>query len=493
MKVLYISAECKPFSKVGGVGDVAGELPPALKEEGIDIEIVTPLYGIVKHDLYNQQPEFEFDVTFNGRKETVQIHIGNLRDVPVSFVRNQTYFEGKYSNPYTYSEYIPYYDDVLRFSFFSEACLQLIKKKKPDIVHINDWPLGFLFGRMVVEEIPSKRILTIHNVGYQGNIGKKVIENWDIVKILTNKKTGNFFTDPRSEWDSVNALRLAIELSDRVNTVSPNYCKEITQPEDTERYFTGGAGLHEGNEELYRQGKLLGVLNGLEYAFEPTDEQFSRTMGEKVKMKLALGTDFKNPDSFLIGFVGRAVEQKFKLLTEQIDGKSVLEHILDLPDLNVAILASGIPSYEEFLQAFANRDNCSVTLAFDQARANQISLGSDLFLMPSLFEPCGIAQMESLSNATPPLVRWTGGLVDTVNPYTEPNGTGFGFDGTTRQDILRNLINTVVEAKEFYMENNESFLMLQRRGFNQRFLWSETAKEYIKSLYNPSISKSQNF
>jgi starch synthase len=485
MKVFYISAECKPFSKVGGVGDVAGELPPNLKEEGIDIEIITPLYSTVDSDLYDIKPKTKFFVDFNGRKELVQIHMGKLKGVSVLLVKNQSFFEGIYSSPYIYSENIPYFDDVLRFSFFSEVCLQLIREKDPDIVHINDWPLGYLFGRMAIESLPSKRVLTIHNVGYQGNIGKDVIQDWDIAKILNNKQIGRYFVDPRKEWNSVNALRLALELSDRVNTVSPNYCIEITKPGDEGRYFTGGAGLHKVNKKLFNKGKLIGILNGFEYSFEPTDEKFSKILVEKAKMKGSLAHDFNDSSSFLIGFVGRAVEQKFKLLTEIIDGKSVLEHILNIPNVNVAILATGLPHYEAFLKKFANKDNCSVTLAFDKARARQINLGSDIFLMPSLFEPCGIAQMESLCNATPPLVRWTGGLVDTVLPHTDPNGTGFGFDGDNREDLLYNLIKTVLVAKEYFFQNNNDFRMLQRRGFSKRFLWVDTAKEYIRTLYTP--------
>jgi starch synthase len=210
MKVLYISAECRPYSKVGGVGDVTAELPPALKEQGIDIEIVTT-------------PHEHYQVHYHGMDETVQIYKSDLSGVPVNLLKNPTYFEGKYGTPYIYSPTIPFYDDALRFSFFSEACLGLIKKKKPDIVHINDWTLGYLFGRMFVEKMPQKRVLTIHNIGYQGNIGKAAIQGWDIDDVI-----GRMFMDPHIEWNSINLLKLAMELSDKVNTVSPGYCLEIT-------------------------------------------------------------------------------------------------------------------------------------------------------------------------------------------------------------------------------------------------------------------------
>ncbi|SRR6266404_222766 len=483
MKVLYIAAECKPYSKVGGVGDVAGELPTALKAEGVDIEIVTPLY----------EPGYSF--SFNGKDETAYI----LKEpqprtfpVPVNFVRNPTYFGGRYGVPYVYSKKAPCYDDVLRFSFFSEACLQLIKDKKPDIVHVNDWVLGFLFGRMAIERLPPKRVLTIHNIGYQGSLGVELIKGWSIEKILYDSEVGALFRDPHTEWNNINALRLAIELSHRINTVSPNYSKEITEPDNTARFFEGGKGLEEITRRLYEKGSLVGILNGFEYKFEPSDDEFDRILKRKAEMKRAISVGFNNPDAFLLGFVGRAVEQKFRLLTEKIDGKMVLEHILATPGINLAILATGNPEYERILndlKADENRKNCSITIEFDKQKADQISLGSDAFLMPSLFEPCGITQMDSLSNATPPLVRWTGGLVDTVRPHTDADGTGFGFDGSTRDEILHNLINTIIEAREFYTEKNEDFTGIQRRGFNERFLWSTTAKEYIGKLYEPALNE----
>ena len=483
MKVLYIAAECKPYSKVGGVGDVAGELPMALKAQGVDIEIVTPLY----------EPGYSF--SFNGKDETAYI----LREpqprtfpVPVSFVRNPTYFGGRYGVPYVYSKKAPCYDDALRFSFFSEACLQLIKDKKPDIVHVNDWVLGFLFGRMAIERLPPKRVLTIHNIGYQGSLGVELIKGWSIEKILYDAEVGALFRDPRSEWNNINALRLAIELSHRINTVSPNYSKEITEADNAARFFEGGKGLEKITRRLYEKGWLVGILNGFEYKFEQSDDEFDRILKRKAEMKRAISVGFNNPDAFLLGFVGRAVEQKFRLLTEEIDGKMVLEHILATPGINLAILATGNPEYERILndlKADKNRKNCSITIEFDKQKADQISLGSDAFLMPSLFEPCGITQMDSLSNATPPLVRWTGGLVDTVRPHTDADGTGFGFDGSTRDEILHNLINTIIEARDFYTEKNKDFMGIQRRGFNERFLWSTTAKEYIGKLYEPALNE----
>jgi len=421
--------------------------------------------------------------------------------VPVHFIKNATYFEGKYGKPYIFSEPVPFKDDILRFAFFAEACLRWIEKIKPDIVHVNDWPFGYLFGRMAMEGYPQKRVLTIHNIGYQGNIWVPDIRGWDIAKLLKHPKTGPWFRDPRSDWKSVNALRLALELADRANTVSPTYCEEMTRPEEEDAYFEGGKGLHEVARRRFDEGRLVGILNGFEYHREPTDEEFAKVLAEKAEAKRAIAHAFENPEAFLLGFVGRAVEQKFKLLAEPLDGKTVLEHLLELP-LNVAILATGLREYESFIGNIATRRfpgalvydqllevprrrNYACTIAFDRERARQISLGSDVFLMPSLFEPCGITQMESLSNATPPLVRYTGGLVDTVKPHTDAGGTGFGFAGRSRDEVLRNLIRSVADALALYNSDHKSFRQIQRNGFRVRFEWSTTAGEYLEKLYQP--------
>jgi len=481
MKVLYITAECKPFSKAGGVGDVAGELPPALKAQGVDIEIVTPWYGQVQLT--------DYAVDFNGQTESIGIvSQPEVGGVPVNFIKNARYFEGAYGTPYVHSDNIPFKDDILRFSFFSEACLHLIEQKKPDIVHVNDWVLGYLLGRMEIEGFKQKRVLTVHNIGYQGTISREVIEDWSIAALDVHSATASHFADPRTEWNSVNALKLGLGLADQVNTVSPTYAEEICEEEDLSRFFEGGKGLHEVTSSLKEAGKLSGILNGFEYPNKPSSANFKAVLKKKSDARAALSGDFENPEGMLLGFVGRAVEQKFGLLTETLDGKSVLEHILDLPDINVAIVATGLPEYEAVIRHASVRPNCSATLAFDRAKAAQVSQGSDVFLMPSLFEPCGITQMESMSCGTPPLVRWTGGLADTVKPHTERGGTGFGFNGDSRESILRNLIQTVSDAKDVYTNQPDHFRALQSAGYKSRFHWSKAAEQYVSKTYEPALS-----
>jgi starch synthase len=510
MKVMFIAAECKPFSKAGGVGDVAGELPLAIKKLGVDIEIVTPLYRKDRADdrhIGKDAPVYEFTVDYDGNTEAVSVYKAMVQGVNVFLVSNPTHFEGKaFGTPYVNSQDLPFADDVRRFAFFSKACLKLIDQYRPDIVHINDWVLGYLFGWMKIEERPEKRVLTIHNVGYQGNVYKPGIAGWPIEEFVASDVTREVFTDPHPDWNSVNALRMALELSDKANTVSPTYCREMTQAEDQSRYFEGGKGLDEVSKGLYEKGRLTGILNGFEYQSEPTEAAFQETLKRKTEEKRALGGYFDEPQSFLLGFVGRAVEQKFKLLSEplEIDGKrrSVLEHILEIPGVNVAILATGLPEYEAFignlsvgrydfelsydsLLAASRRKNYTCTVAFDRSMAQKISLGCDVFLMPSLFEPCGITQMECMSVATPPLVRSTGGLADTVVPHDRANGDGFVFNGATGKEVLENLYHTVKTACDVFYNHKEQFEAMEKRAFWKRFLWKDAAQLYVEQLYSP--------
>ena len=274
-----------------------------------------------------------------------------------------------------------------------------------------------------------------------------------------------------------------------VNTVSKTYCEDMMKKDDKNGFFEGGKGLEKIILKKHRQQKLKGILNGFDYKIKNSRNNFFNIIKEKQQAKKEISKEFKNPNGFLLGFVGRAVEQKFLLLMERLDNKSILEHLLDIKDVNIAILATGLPEFEYFIRSY-HRDNYSYTIAFDKTKAKQISLGCDVFLMPSLFEPCGITQLESMSNATLPLVRLTGGLKDTVKPFpavTEKAANGFGFDGKTREEVLLNFIASVKKAKELFFSANKTFRHIQKNAFNTRFLWEETANRYIEEIYKPVL------
>jgi starch synthase len=489
MRIFFVSAECKPFSKAGGVGDVSGELPPELRRLGLDVHILTPLYGSIRLEGCRLRRETEYHFDFHRNAEAVEVYSGDLDGVPVHFFSNPNYFHGsRYGFPYVSSPGVPFYDDALRFSFFSEACLHYIRDRNPDIVHVNDWTTCFLPGRLRQEESGAKTVLTVHNIGYQGNIGIENLRDTGISGLIRDDALRPLLLDPRAEWNSVNPLRLGLELADAANTVSPEYCREITLPEDDGRLFSGGRGLHEVAARRYRQGRLVGILNGFRYSGPPTEAGLVHTLERKASTKRALSGSFPEPDNMLLGFVGRAVDQKLRLLAEPLAGASVLEHLLEIPGVNLAFLAAGEESYERFLQGFAHRDNVLLDLSFDSEKATRIGLGSDVFLMPSVHEPCGIAQMQSMSQATPPLVRWTGGLADTVVSHHSPRGTGFGFDGSTREEVLDNLLRTVREALSLYRFDPDGFRRLQRNAFFSRFRWDDSGSEYLEKLYRPILS-----
>jgi starch synthase len=389
--------------------------------------------------------------------------------------------------------------------------LSLIKRHAPDIVHVNDWPMGYLLGWMKLDgQLDTKdgpaTVLTIHNIGYQGNMPRDLIAGWDMGTLAKHPLTAVSFTDAHADWNNVNPLRLAMELADVTNTVSPNYMREMMQPENRSRFFEGGKGLEGVALELHRQQRLFGILNGIQYKnAEPSEADFVSVMNEKAEMRTQFTANFKQPKGLLIGFVGRCVTQKFGLLAERLHDKTVLEHILDIPGVNVAFLATGDPQYESFMAnigvakfegsrtygelLFAGRrDNYVSTVAFDRERARKTWLASDIFLMPSLFEPCGITQLQSMELATPPLVRGTGGLADTVIDYSRSGSTGFVCDGTTRNAVLQSIIDGVLKAKDIKENHPDEFLEMQRRAFNQRFTWEKALPGY-EALYENAFSR----
>lgn len=512
MKSLFVTPECAPFAADGGVAIVARDLPAALVELGIEVTIVIPRHGGILPKFVGPIAEFEYTVSWGGRQEHVRVYRGTAPHTNVLFVENVTHFSGhKVYN----SDVIPFESDVRRYSFFAKACLELVRQLKPDIVHVNDWTGGYLLGWMELENrkaaaaglplpFPQRRVLTIHNFCYQGQTWKGRIDQTGFQDLCQHQDIGALFGDPRPAFDCVNPMRLALELADAVNAVSPNYAVEITRPENADAYFSGGQGLESITQRLRDTGRLTGILNGMNYttaARSPEAQQeFENLLIRKREEKVALSRYFANPQGVLLGFVGRAVEQKMKLLTDQLQGRSVLEHILDLPNVNVLVVASGEAEYERFLTSLAierfqdgrsyddlrlvsRRRNFAAFIGHDPQMGRRVQLGSEVFLMPSAFEPCGISQLESMSAATPPLVRSTGGLDDTVIPHWEPNGTGFKFDGTSRDEVLQALVNIVREATQLVRHSPDAFRTLQWNAYQARFPWSDSALQYRDQLY----------
>ena len=518
MKVFYIATECKPFSAAGGVASVAGELPFFLKALGIDVEVVIPEYGCTKlsskdaegnNRITDITPARTVEVRLNGkvkpaeitkcklREKNLLMRDGSKQDIefPVTLIGSPEFFgkkgedpkQNSYAGVYVNSGVLnhpPFYDDALRFSFFSEACFELVRQNSEAIIHGNDWPSAYLFGRMATNKLPNKRVLTIHNIGYQGNMQKENVPGSTIWELSQDSLTKDKFQDP-SRPNDINAMRLAMELSDITTAVSPSYAEEITQPEDEKRYFEGGKGLHEVAARLKKEGRLVGILNGLKYGTMPSEEALQETLRKKEEEKrnLAKQAEFSNPDGMLIGFVGRAVSQKLRLLKEHIDGKPVLERLLDIPktNTNFAFLCTGQQEYHELLQEYSRKygKKCFVSLKYDPELARQINFASDYIQMFSDSEPCGIVQFEAFSRATPVLANRVGGLSDTID--ASRGLLSIGKDAKTGEEVLRSIVETTNQAVNAYYKQPNAFRQMQKNAFNARFPWDDAAKKYIET------------
>jgi len=275
MKVLHVTPEHASFTSVGGVGVVARDLPPALARLGVDASVVVPLHGGNLPRFVPPVPEYQFDPLFLGQQESVRIFRGRPRGnaVDVWFVENATHFGARAVYAF---DAIPFESDVRRYSFFARACLELVRQLDPDIVHVNDWTGGYLLGWMELANraaastgqpppFRQRRVLTIHNIGYQGQTWKRRLAETDFRDLAVHPVIGPLFDDPRPDYESVNPLRLAMELADVVNAVSPTNADEITRPENADAYFLGGQGLESIARRLTETGRLVGILNGMDY------------------------------------------------------------------------------------------------------------------------------------------------------------------------------------------------------------------------------------
>lgn len=463
MRILFASAEAYPLAKVGGLGDVAGSLPKALRALGHDVRIVLPRYGTVKEITDDLGP---FPVPIGGTTHEARLNTAAIDDVPVYLVDYAPFFD----RPKVYE----YEDDGKRFAFFGRAILEILPAAAwwPDILHVNDWHSAlattFLKTTHAVEPRYQRirSVLTIHNLLHQGLFGRDVFEWTGLPGETWNPEGVEFF-------GQLNFLKAGIVFADRVNTVSPTYAMEI----QTKEYGEALDGLLRS-----RAAKLSGILNGIDYdvwnpAKDPfIERQYTRsTIDKKAQNKEALQRDSGlavNQTAPVFGLIGRATTQK---------GFDIL--VPTLPELlsegaQVVVLATGEKRYEEQL-ATIGRDhrNFVAYLKYDEAFAHRIYAGADFFLMPSRFEPCGLGQMISLRYGTVPVVRRTGGLADTVTDITSDSksGNGFVFDRYAPEAVL----NALRRAMEFYRKGS-GLTSLRRRGMMADLSWAASANAYAK-------------
>lgn len=477
MRVLFVISEAEPYVKSGGLGDIGGSLPMALKKQGVDIRVILPKYSSIPKSLANQIRHLRSTkINLGWRKKYCGLEEMQHEGIHYYFIDNEYYF--KRDKPYGYE------DDAERFAFFSKGVLEnlvFLEDFKPDIIHCHDWhtaliPLG-------VKECYShnpfyfdlKTIFTIHNLRYQG-----VLPMFALGDLLGLE--GNGQAKMALEYNQgINLLKGALVYADKITTVSPNYKEEIMTP-----YFGEGLSQMLGA----RKEELSGILNGIDYErYNPkTDKEifvhYQSTSNKKQENKTRLQELLNLPVSKktpLLALVSRLVPQKGLDLLDYI-----MEELLE-GDLQLVILGSGEARYENRLKEFAWRypDKLSVNLGFDDSLARKIYAATDVLLMPSLFEPCGLSQMIGMRYGAVPLVRETGGLKDSVRPFNEytEEGNGFSFANFNAHDFL----NTIWYALKIYYEKPKTWTKIIENGQKQDFSWASSAKEYHK-LYRELLS-----
>ena len=473
MKVLFASSECAPFFKTGGLGDVAGALPKELakKSEISSVGVILPYFKNEMKEEYRSLlvDEFYDFVDVGWRHEYFGVKTLVKDNVKYYFLDNEHYF-GR-------GQLYGYGDDGERFAFFDLAVCQLLEKLDfiPDILHVNDWQtamIPFLLKekyKWINAYSDIQSVLTIHNIEFQG------VMQGDALTELFGMGMERYFEGVVRHNGMLNMLKTGILYADRVNTVSPTYAKEIQTSE-----FGGGL---EGVLQ-YVKGKISGILNGIDYEiYDPEkDKQISYHFNSldltgKAKMKAELQKRVFlpiNPDIPVIGMVSRLTNQKgFDLVLSQ------LEELLK-EEVQIVLLGTGFPELEEGFKYFAQKypDKLSANIAFYLQFAQEIYAGSDLFLMPSAFEPCGLSQMIAMRYGTLPIVHEIGGLRDTVipfNPVTK-EGTGFGFIDFDR-DIL---LETIKRALEVYKKEPKTLNRIIVSAMEQDFSWETKAQQYIE-------------
>lgn len=467
-KVLFIAGEAVPFIKTGGLADVAGALPKALCEKGIDARVMLPLYlGIPQEFKNNMQYLGNCYVQVSWRSQYCGVFMYNYQGVIYYFLDNEYYFKrhGLYGH----------YDDGERFAFFSKAVLEVLKiiDFKPDIIHANDWHTAltpvfldcFYRGDEYCKNIQT--VFTIHNIEFQGQYGEGIIGdvlglNYDQSKLVRYK-------------DCANYMKGGIESAARVTTVSPSYANEILDP------FYGY-----GMQDILRQRKfkLSGIINGIdeEKNNPKTDKSLfvnydinslENKKFNKVGLQRLLGLP-ENENVPMIGMVGRLTHQKgIDLVT------AVMDKILNM-DVQVVVLGTGDWKYENILKDMQSRypGKLRAIINFSADMASKIYGASDMFLMPSKFEPCGLSQMIAMRYASVPIVRLTGGLKDTVQAYNHVDGTGDGFTFATYN--ASDMLNAIERAVGLYRDYKDDWAKVVHNGMKKDFSWKTIADQYIE-------------
>jgi starch synthase len=489
LKILIVTPEAVPFAKTGGLADVTGSLPKALSGLGHQVKVILPKYKMVDETTFNLQevnvclPE----IGLGEKKEKIRLKDYRLTDSGIEyfFIINDKYYERDelYKDKTTGFDYA---DNDERFILFARGSLEVLKALnwQPDIIHANDWQSALIPAYLKTLYAGDSffagtaTVFSVHNIAYQGNFPKDTFAKIGVAKELF------YPTSPFEFWGNVNFLKVGISYADVLSTVSERYAVEI-QASSEFGYGLEGV-LRTRNADLY------GIVNGIDYEeWSPEEDELipfhysEEDLSGKKKNKKALLEKCRLPKTSknvpLIGIVSRLADQKgFDILAE------ISDQLLSL-DLQIVILGTGEEKYHKLFKQMAKRypQKISVNLRFDNNLAHLIEAGSDLFLMPSRYEPCGLNQLYSLKYGTVPIVRETGGLADTIqdyNPQTK-EGTGFVFKNYDSDELLE----VVKRALQVY-EDKEVWTKLMKDGMQKDFSWQASAKKY-ENLYQKALQK----
>lgn len=471
MKVLFALAEADPFAKAGGLGDVGGSLPKIINKLNCSIRVIMPKYNSIPFALRESIKYItSFTVELGWRSQYCGLSELEYQGVHYYFIDNEYYFRR--------DQLYGYGDDGERFAFFSRAVLESllhIKDFKPDVIHCHDWHTALI--PVMLKEFYGdnpffagmKTLLTIHNLKHQG------VFPYEVLGDLLGMKEDSFGARSLEFYGSVNYFKGGLLLADAITTVSPTYAEEITEP----HYGEGLESIIRGRKE-----SLFGILNGIDYekynpetdlalyAHYPSPEW---KKDNKMHLQKLLNLPVKD-EVPLLAVVSRLVEQKGLELIEPI-----MEEMLNL-DLQMVVLGTGEEKYEQMFNFFAYKypEKLAVKLIFDEDLARKVYGGANILLMPSRFEPCGLAQMMAMRYGTIPLVRETGGLRDSVTPYDQEKsleGSGNGF--TFRSYDARDFFTVIEKAVRIYHENHTAWQGLEERALKTNFSWEESARKYI--------------
>ena len=471
MKVLYAASEALPFIASGGLGDVAGSLPHALRKRLIGCRVVLPMYDTIKQELKDTMKFItHISVPVAWRRQYCGIFEAKYNGVIYYLIDNQYYFKR--------DTIYGHYDDAERFAFFSRAVLEIIPyiDFKPDIIHCNDWQTALtpVYYSAMYANSPGyeniKTIFTIHNIQYQGVYGKELLE--DVLGIPADKAS-------LLEYDGcINFMKGAIECADKVTTVSPSYADEILDP-----WYSHGLDSIL-NERRY---KLSGILNGIDtVGYDPATDKCIKAnfsaddiSGKKIdkeELQKEMGLPVK-PGVPVIGMVTRLVSHKGLDLV-----KGILDELLATSEMQLVVLGSGDYEYESYFRWIAEKypDKVGLRIGFVPELARKIYAGADMFLMPSKSEPCGLSQMVALRYGTVPIVRETGGLRDSITDCGDGKGNGFTFKSYNAHDML----DAIRRALTLYYNGDWNELVL--RALNCEFSWGRSANAYIR-LYKETL------